>query len=302
MKKNISFVIFSLFLLNPLLIKASEVAGSIDSGAKLTKICKNASCSDYGNVNWKPTLNGNTTGATPISIADSGITGFAWGDEIGWINLAPTGAGVHINPATGELSGTAYSSVGGWINFSPTGSGVSLVDNGSGSSFYGYAYVSGINGGWMKFDCADSSTCIKTDWRNTTHRSSTSGTGGSTGGGNSGVIVTTVPPSEVSNPISTIPPSAYENFPGVLTTGNNHPSSSGSEDSTSTVSTVSTEDNLRGYPSLYGGTKQPLSSSCNLFKSFSCIAQNKIFIPGFSAALILLGIFAFLLGRKRFDI
>ena len=40
---------------------------------------------------------------------------------MGWVNMAPTGSGVTVNPNTGALSGNAYSSVSGWINFSPTG-------------------------------------------------------------------------------------------------------------------------------------------------------------------------------------
>ena len=150
---------------------ASVSSGTIDSTDKLTKICKDVSCSVFGTVNFKPTITANTPGALPVTITDTGITGHAWGNEIGWINMAPTGAGVMVNPTSGVLSGKAYANVGSWINFSPTtipsGTqvGVTLVDNGSGSSFYGWAWVSGAYGGWMKFDCAGTGTCVKTDWR-----------------------------------------------------------------------------------------------------------------------------------------
>lgn len=173
------FIFFAFFTLPA---HASETSGTITSSYNLTKICQDEACDDYGNVNWKPSLNANTTGATAVSITDSGLTGHLWGDEIGWVDLSPTGAGVSIDATTGVLSGEAYSSVGGWINFSPTGE--SVVINSSGE-FVGYAYVSGIGGGWMKFDCSSSATCIKTDWRPVGSRGSSGGSSGGGGGGGS---------------------------------------------------------------------------------------------------------------------
>lgn len=134
----------------------------------MTKICKTPDCSSYSNVNWKPTLNAYTTGATPVTISDSAVGGYIWGDEVSWINLQPIGAGVTVNPTTGVLSGYAWSSVGSWINFSPTSVpgdpavGVSINSQGQ---FSGWAFVSGIYSGWMEFDCSSASTCVTTDWR-----------------------------------------------------------------------------------------------------------------------------------------
>lgn len=150
---------------------ASVTVGTIDPGYTTTKICKDTTCSVFGLVNFKPTINSNTPGATAVTITDAGITGHAWGNEIGWITMSPTGAGVIVNPTTGVLSGKAYANVGSWINFSPTTApggttvGVTLVDNGAGSNFQGWAWVSGAHGGWMKFDCTGTGTCVKTDWR-----------------------------------------------------------------------------------------------------------------------------------------
>jgi len=148
----------------------ASISGGIDSNHKVTRVCQDNSCSTFGTINFAPTINANTPGAIAISITDSGIAGNAWGDEIGWINFTPIGGGVTVDPSTGVLSGLAYSSVGSWINFSPTGQGVTLVDNGSGSDFFGYAWVSGIRGGWIKFDCSQNATCIKTDWRSIPNR------------------------------------------------------------------------------------------------------------------------------------
>jgi hypothetical protein len=155
---------------------------------KVAKVCKDEVCASFGNINFAPTINGSTPGAVLLLITDAGISGNAWGDEIGWINFTPTGGGVTVNPTTGVLSGTAYSSVGSWINFSATGQSVRLVDNGAGSDFLGYAWVSGAKGGWLKFDCTDGGACVKTNWRSVPNRSvvPAPGGGGSGGGGGGG--------------------------------------------------------------------------------------------------------------------
>jgi hypothetical protein len=168
--------------------EASQSSGTIDptsAGFKYTRICKDVACSTFGNVNWKPTLNASTNGATAVSVTDSGLSGHIWGDEIGWINLSPAGAGVTIDPNTGTLTGKGYSTVGGWINFSPTGAGVSINSSGE---FTGNAYVAGINGGWMKFSCPGT-YCVKTDWVPVPNRSSggpVTPVGGGGGGGGGG--------------------------------------------------------------------------------------------------------------------
>lgn len=150
---------------------ASNFVGSINNTDKYAKVCKDSACSVFGRVNFSPSP---ILGATSIIINDTSIIGNAWGDEIGWINMSPTGLSasdvLKVDPNTGVVTGKAYSSAGGWINFSAAGAGVSLIDNGSGSNFSGYAWVSGIYGGWLKFDCANASTCVKTDWRTIPNR------------------------------------------------------------------------------------------------------------------------------------
>ena len=160
-----SFFILAILISSAPKVSASTSNGTIDSSFKVTKICKDPTCSVFGSVNWKPTLNAQTPGALPVTITDTGITGHLWGDEIGWIDLAPTSAGVYVDPTTGALSGKAFSQGGSWINFNPTGAGVFLIDTGTGSELSGWAWVNGYHGGWMKFDCTANATCIKTDWR-----------------------------------------------------------------------------------------------------------------------------------------
>lgn len=136
---------------------ASVSLGTITPGFQNTKVCHEVSCASHGTINFKP------TGVTAITIDDTtGISGTAWGNELGWINFKPINAGVTINPSTGLLSGKAWSQVSGWINFSVTGQSVVINNNGE---FFGWAWTGGEQGGWIKFDCSDTSTCVKTDWR-----------------------------------------------------------------------------------------------------------------------------------------
>jgi hypothetical protein len=141
---------------------ASTTVGTIDATNKSAKICKDTSCTSFGVVNFKPTLSESTPGATAVTITDTAITGNVWGAETGWMNLAPTGAGLTVNPVSGVITGKGFASTGSWINFNPTGQGV--VINSAGQ-FVGWAWVSGPNGGWMKFDCGAGATCVSTDWR-----------------------------------------------------------------------------------------------------------------------------------------
>ena len=155
---------------------ASESVGAILSGSQYTKVCHDSSCSTYGTLNFLPTVTATTTA---IRITDTAITGYVWGNETGWINFAPTGAGVTVDAATGLMYGTAWSQAGGWINFRPSNSGtivsgvpigVSITPSGE---FYGYAWLGGVYGGWIKFDCSSADTCVKTDYRTTSYRSAT---------------------------------------------------------------------------------------------------------------------------------
>jgi hypothetical protein len=45
------------------------------------------------------------------------LSGYAWGENIGWINFAPPSGGVTIDPTTGEFDGYAWAENVGWIHF-----------------------------------------------------------------------------------------------------------------------------------------------------------------------------------------
>jgi hypothetical protein len=78
---------------------------------------------------------------------------YAWGENIGWINLEPTlGLGVTVTDAA--VTGSAWSENAGWITFDPAFGGV--VNDGSGN-LSGYAW--GENVGWISFSCEDRGTC-----------------------------------------------------------------------------------------------------------------------------------------------
>lgn len=92
-----------------------------------------------------------------VEVTDSEITGYAWGESIGWINLQPGSSGV-VNDGDGNLSGYAWGENTGWINFDPTFGGVSIADG----EFDGYAWSE--NYGWIQFDCRVTGACVSTSW------------------------------------------------------------------------------------------------------------------------------------------
>lgn len=59
----------------------------------------------------------------PVNItkaANSPVTGYAWSDNIGWIQMNPAFGGVQVDSSTGNFSGYAWSDNIGWVDFAPT--------------------------------------------------------------------------------------------------------------------------------------------------------------------------------------
>ena len=113
-----------------------------------------------------------------IHISDSALTGYAFGESVGWISLNCSNdsscATVDYkvsNDGAGNLSGYAWNENTGWINFNPSGGGVSINSSGE---FIGHAWSENI--GWIVFNCSATSSCgnvdykVKTDWRPRTAR------------------------------------------------------------------------------------------------------------------------------------
>jgi len=98
---------------------------------------------------------------------------YAWGENVGWVNLYPTDGKVYV--ATDCLKGYAWLENVGWVNFgdgtpgaaSDCDSGVHYandsasdfgVNNDGSGNLYGYAW--GENIGWVNFDSTDSQVVI----------------------------------------------------------------------------------------------------------------------------------------------
>lgn len=128
-----------------------------------------------------------------IRVSNTALTGYAWGDGIGWVIVncidTPTGCTTTngkfkvANDGDGNLSGYAWGENTGWINFGPfSNPAISTVKIGADGKFggtlgdAGYAWTQ--NYGWMLFDCTVTDACVETDWRK-----GTTSTGGGSGGG-----------------------------------------------------------------------------------------------------------------------
>jgi len=60
-----------------------------------------------------------------VHVTDSGLSGYALSETVGWIYL-----GDISNDGAGNLSGTAWSENAGWIKFNPTNGGVIINSSG----------------------------------------------------------------------------------------------------------------------------------------------------------------------------
>ena len=154
-KKYGMFLVSVMFLFGFSFFLASAATGTIDDTHKTALLCTNSDCSTTTRINFKPS---SLTGDQVISITDDEITGYAWSETFGWINMSPSSSGVE-NDGEGNLSGYAWGQNAGWINFNPTEGGVVINDDGE---FFGWAWAQ--NYGWIKFDCNVADGCLKTDW------------------------------------------------------------------------------------------------------------------------------------------
>lgn len=120
-----------------------------------------------GWVNFSPTGGG-------VAVYSDHLSGYAWGENIGWVrlgtcvssvcthaNTGPANYGVN-NDGAGNLSGFAWSAGAGWINFDPAGSAQVKIDPLTGD-FSGYAW--GENVGWIRFQNAALNYKVRTSWR-----------------------------------------------------------------------------------------------------------------------------------------
>ena len=123
---------------NPAIAVVQGICGIIDPDATDSQYA-------WGeNVGW---INLAPSQGPGVNVTDTGLFGSAWGENIGWINLAPAAGGV-LNDGAGNLSGSAWGENVGWINFAPAGGGVYIhpVTGVFGGSAWGE------NIGWINFE------------------------------------------------------------------------------------------------------------------------------------------------------
>jgi hypothetical protein len=140
------------FTFSPIFTEATSFIGTIDS---VYKYAKGEDRSDV-RINFRF-----FTGSNSVIVTDTLLSGYAWGENVGWVNLYPGGGGIKNN-GEGILSGYATSELAGWINFN----GVTINSSGE---FLGYATTEKL--GRIIFNCATDDSCaiddfkVKTDWR-----------------------------------------------------------------------------------------------------------------------------------------
>ena len=142
---------FSLVLFLVLGLTTFALAGNIDTTDKVAKGFNN----DIGRINFA------ASSTASVTVSSSQVTGYAWGENIGWINLhsaSTTSWGVD-NDVNGNLPGYAWNTNYGWINFDTASSSVTIDSNGY---YHGYAWHD--TKGWIPFNCQD----VETDLAGTT--------------------------------------------------------------------------------------------------------------------------------------
>lgn len=197
------------FLSAPLLYAATT--GTIDSSNYTSPFLDNYTNLIEPLVAHK--LYWNTSSPFQVKVTSSVLSGFVWGDSVGWIALNCSDLGSCgsqnfkvSNDGNGNLSGYAWGENTGWVSFScanPESNNCALNNNSkvtispTTGEFSGYAWSE--NFGWITFDCGSVSSCVKTTWRK-----KSSGGGG---GGGSKVITPVLPPVLVPPTVTPTTPS-----------------------------------------------------------------------------------------------
>ncbi len=182
------------FNVHPNFVFASETNGTIDPSFKIAKFVDKTFLNGSGNINFGCS---SIVVSCGVTVTDSGLSGYAWGDGVGWISLNCANATCSSsngnfkvalstsNPSYGALSGYAWGENTGWINFGPfLNNSAQTVRINSSGEWNGYAWSE--NFGWIDFSCPGN--CIKTDWRPTGSRTVVVSGGGGGGGGGGGIL------------------------------------------------------------------------------------------------------------------
>lgn len=175
MKRTFLLILAAFLLVGGFTSSAHAATGTIDTTSRYSQFLDYDGNNDsvFDRINWK------TTNGTPVTVSDTELTGYIWGETVGWINLNPKNGGV-TNTTGGILGGYAWGENTGWINFAPTNGGVT-IDTTTGE-FSGDAWSQ--NYGWITFSCPGANTCVITDWRPDGGNNGSSGSGGQVNGTN----------------------------------------------------------------------------------------------------------------------
>ncbi len=193
--KIVSFFVVILLLTFFNTLNASETSGTILSSYSTANLCEDSLCSATAtsSINFGSFT---TQSARNVVVEDSGLSGYIWGESFGWVvlncaNTVASGGGAGsgcsstngnfkvANDGEGNLSGYAWGNATGWISFNcsnatpnncATNDNFKVTINSSGQ-FSGHAWSQ--NFGWIKFDCSLSTSCVTTDWRPSSARSTT---------------------------------------------------------------------------------------------------------------------------------
>ena len=171
--KKIILIIFLLFSFTSI-TNASTTSGTINPSNYIAKFLDEGSSINFGYFLNNPTKN--------VTVTDSELTGYIWGQNVGWINLncsnnnsCASQSFKVSNDGYGNLSGYAWGENTGWVNFKSTSGNASHVvtlipstDSTYTTKFSGYAFSE--NYGWIQFDCAVANACVQTDWKSISER------------------------------------------------------------------------------------------------------------------------------------
>ncbi len=120
---------------------------------EIDSVSKYAWGENMGWINFAPSNNGVYSG---LVVSDSSVSGYAWSGLYGWINFSPTNSGQGVkNTKNGTLTGYAWSESLGWINMA----GVTIGVDGK---FKGTAGVINTTAGRISFDC--DKCAVVTNW------------------------------------------------------------------------------------------------------------------------------------------
>ena len=143
--------IFLAFVLTSALavFAGSVSAGTVDPGDEGRKFT-------YGEaLDW---INFDPGFGPGVTVSPTAVTGYAWCNTAGWINLSPSSYGGVTHDGNGNLSGWAWSESAGWISFSCENTATcATVNYGvkidlSTGAFEGYAWSDVA--GWINFNLA----------------------------------------------------------------------------------------------------------------------------------------------------